>query len=123
MDDTKTEKQKYDAAWYKRNRDRLAEVRRQRYQDNPDAKREYQLAHKFGITLDEYRTRLEAQGGVCAICHNTCSSGRSLAVDHDHETGKVRGLLCGVCNRGLGNFADSVQNLRNAVAYLSREVI
>jgi hypothetical protein len=74
-----------------------------------------------------FQALLQAQGGKCAICgathgHRSCR-GRlcRLAVDHDHRTGKVRGLLCNSCNRGLGRFQDSVENLEAAVRYLKRE--
>lgn len=60
------------------------------------------LKRKYGITLAEYDQMLEEQHGVCAICGGADPSGRRLAVDHDHETGKVRGLLCTSCNTRLG---------------------
>jgi len=64
-----------------------------------------------------------SQNGVCAICSGgetvkTRGTLRRLAVDHDHETGKVRGLLCNRCNNGLGNFRDDPDLLREAIAYL-----
>jgi hypothetical protein len=75
----------------------------------------------------QYNALLQAQSSKCAICgatqgHRSCG-GRvcRLAVDHDHHTGKVRGLLCNNCNRGLGRFKDSVEILEAAVRYLKRE--
>lgn len=80
---------------------------------------------KFGITPDQYREMLDAQGGVCAICEQPervrdARNGRlkALAVDHDHETGAVRGLLCQNCNKGIGNLGDSPERLIAAAAYL-----
>ena len=73
---------------------------------------------RFGITREQYDEILEAQGGVCAICKEVCNSGRRLAVDHDHETGEVRGLLCGNCNTAIGKFHDNTDYLRAAIAYL-----
>ncbi len=67
-----------------------------------------------------------SQDGVCAICRRpetfiTTGQGPCrLSVDHDHKTGKVRGLLCRDCNVGLGNFGDSGERLRNAAAYLGQ---
>ena len=83
------------------------------------------LNQRFGITLDEYNEMLEEQGGVCAICGGEetteyCNGRvRQLAVDHDHRTGEVRGLLCHLCNRGIGMFRDSPIYLERAAEYLS----
>ena len=72
------------------------------------------------VTDDEYAELLERQGGVCAICRQPESvPGRSLAVDHDHATGAVRGLLCGRCNRALGYFRDDPALLAAAITYLA----
>jgi len=83
------------------------------------------LKKQYGITLDEYDPMLEQQKGVCAICGEKetnldTRTGRifELAVDHCHETGKVRGLLCTKCNTGLGAFKDSVELLNKAINYL-----
>lgn len=76
------------------------------------------LKRRFDITPDDYDQLLCEQGGVCAICKKTCSTGIRLAVDHNHTTGKVRGLLCTGCNTGLGKFKDSVELLTSAIAYL-----
>ena len=61
---------------------------------------------------------LENQNGVCAICLNSCNSGMRLAVDHCHETGKVRQLLCRRCNQSIGKFNDDPILLQKAVDYL-----
>lgn len=70
-----------------------------------------------GITVEEYNMMFEAQQGVCKICGRPDPLGR-LAIDHDHTTNKVRGLLCRACNLALGNFGDSVERLERAIAYL-----
>lgn len=82
-----------------------------------DKRRDTLLRQQFGITLDDYNVMLEAQGGVCAICGNI-DPVRSLAVDHCHETGKVRGLLCRDCNQGLGLYRDNITRLHKAAEYL-----
>ena len=69
-------------------------------------------------THDSYGDLLRKQGGVCAICYHPPSAVRRLAIDHNHETGKVRGLLCTTCNMGLGFFKDSQARLQSAVDYL-----
>lgn len=72
----------------------------------------------YGITHGEYLKMLFIQNEVCRICKEECPSGRNLAVDHDHKTGEIRGLLCGRCNRGLGYFKDDPLLLREAAWYL-----
>jgi hypothetical protein len=64
--------------------------------------RDSNLRSLYGITLDEFETRFDAQGGVCACCKKPPKPGKVLFVDHDHETGEVRGLVHNGCNRGLG---------------------
>jgi hypothetical protein len=71
---------------------------------------------KLGCTPDRYERMFTKQSGHCKICGKT--QARKLAVDHDHETGTIRGLLCSTCNTGLGCFGDSVDGLRNALEYL-----
>lgn len=85
---------------------------------NRDKCKDMALIRKFGITLKQYHEMSEAQGGVCAICRKANSDGRLFAVDHDHKTQEVRGLLCGNCNRGIGNLHDSIEVLQAAISYL-----
>lgn len=76
------------------------------------------LRSVFGLSVDQYDEILERQNGTCAICHQVPRSKR-LAVDHDHKTGRVRGLLCTRCNHKLlGAAHDSVELLRSAIDYL-----
>ena len=77
------------------------------------------LMCKYGISLDEYNILLEQQDGKCAICGiHESKVDRNLSVDHNHETGKVRGLLCINCNSALGMFKDDYQIILKAVKYL-----
>lgn len=86
--------------------------------------REWTLQRRFKITGDQFKEMLAAQGGVCAICGNKethkYKSGKlkELAVDHCHDSKKVRGLLCMNCNQALGRFQDNIENLRRAIRYL-----
>lgn len=76
---------------------------------------------KYGLTPDGYEQLLLSQGGKCAVCTTDKPNGpggRYFFVDHDHATGKVRGLLCSNCNSILGHAKDSVQTLRRAISYL-----
>lgn len=85
--------------------------------ENPSAYLDRQLRWRYGISLEEYLNLFEVQNGLCAICHIP-PSGKRLAVDHDHRTGKVRGLLCEACNHGIGKFLDNTDRLRSAIVYL-----
>lgn len=77
------------------------------------------LGKLYGITAEEYRAVVQRQGEKCAICETEdCASGKSLAIDHDHRNGQVRGLLCANCNNGLGRFGDDPDLLRAAIKYL-----
>jgi hypothetical protein len=92
---------------------------------NPSLQKEYDrkswLKRRFGAEgIGTYDRLMEEQGGLCAICRQDCKSGMRLAVDHNHGSGRIRGLLCRDCNTSLGKFGDSVDRLRAAVAYLER---
>lgn len=75
---------------------------------------------QYGLTLDEYQAMLAKQGGSCAICGDEPSEGKRLNVDHNHETGAVRDLLCRWCNYALGNAKDDPARLRAMADYLDR---
>jgi hypothetical protein len=79
-------------------------------------RREYHLRHRYGIGVADVERMLEAQDGKCLICEKP----EPEHVDHDHGTGKVRGILCFNCNQGLGNFRDDMRSLIRAVDYLMR---
>lgn len=82
--------------------------------------REAILSTRFGLTTEEYDRILASQNGTCAICAEPNSIDRRLAVDHNHETGVVRGILCHACNLGLGFFRDSPERMHSAIEYLKR---
>ncbi len=75
------------------------------------------LQKTYGITISEYDAILASQGGRCAICRGGTSK-RHFAVDHDHKSRTIRGLLCGRCNSGLARFMDSTVNVGRAYKYL-----
>jgi hypothetical protein len=74
------------------------------------------------MTLEDFNTKLTAQGGVCELCgeNNTRDKHGVMAVDHNHETGAIRGLLCFKCNSALGNFNDNKELLMKAINYLEK---
>ena len=84
-----------------------------------DRTRNWSWMKRYGITREDYNEWFHSQNGSCAICNvHQNEFGYSLAVDHDHETGKVRGLLCMGCNTGLGKFGDCIEGLEAAIEYL-----
>ena len=100
-----------------------AASRMHKYRHAPDGEEAYRNMMRrnhlaaFGLTPEQYEALLTAQGGGCAICGETCPTGRRLAVDHDHQSGYVRALLCVTCNRMLGVY----ENFKaQAEAYLDR---
>ena len=82
----------------------------------------WHLQHKFHLSVQEYDRLLEQQNYSCAICKTEKPNGRGTwNIDHDHQTGKIRGLLCWKCNFALGLFGDEVKILKDAVEYLEKE--
>lgn len=77
------------------------------------------LKRRFGISLEDYNKMLHDQGGKCLVCGSTESfNGHKLAVDHDHTTGRVRGLLCKACNSALGLLKEDITNMENLIKYV-----
>ena len=127
----------YQKQYREANKDAITKTRRQYERDNAEViaakrKEDYwgdrDLAHtkgrqaaqarttKYGITAEEHTALLERQSGVCAICQQP---DKRLGVDHAHETGVVRGLLCNNCNNGLGRFFNDPERLAQAIRYLN----
>ncbi len=95
-------------------------MKRAAYLANRDEMRLRKRAQQFGITVDRLKELIKDQDNGCAICGRQCSTGKALALDHDHETGAFRGLLCASCNRALGYLQDSPGVVRAALAYLEK---
>lgn len=90
-----------------------------------EAQRNYGLKRFYGLTGEQYGAKLAAQHGLCAICGKpetviVHGSPKAMSVDHDHETGSIRDLLCNACNHGLGHFGDDPIRLRAAADYIDR---
>lgn len=87
----------------------------------PERRRDSRMRKQFGIGAAEFDAMVKRQGGGCAICGTTVgdSVGRRLAVDHCHDTGRIRGILCSRCNRGLGYFGDDRALIQRAADYLA----
>lgn len=107
--------------YYQKNKESIT-AKMKAYNGLP-GKKDIDLRHRHGISLNDYKALLESQGGTCAICGGSAYGAehyKHFAVDHDHTTGKIRGLLCNGCNIGLGKFKDNIVLLHNAIAYLER---
>jgi hypothetical protein len=106
--------------WQRENRDKVnASHRRRRAQGGDELKRKEREGHllrKYGIRIRDFETLRMAQLGMCAICRSV--EWDRLHVDHDHDTGVVRGLLCGKCNKAIGLLEDDPAVVRSAESYL-----
>lgn len=99
---------------------------RLKYRNRPEVKqkrslyiRSWQLKREYNLTLDQYNQMLEQQNYSCLICEREQSIfDKKLSVDHDHKTGKIRGLLCSNCNAMLGHINDDIQKMKRAIKYL-----
>jgi hypothetical protein len=111
-------------AYYKANLERIKEKKNAYRKRNKDKTRNDQLLRDFGIPLTSYNGMLDLQGHACAICHDVLEDatgrGKTLHVDHCHETGQVRELLCSTCNTSLGGFKDREDLLAAAIVYLQK---
>ena len=107
---------------YSKHKANIAANQRKKYKKDPLKYKNYDLKKIYGISLDDYNKILKDQNNCCAICkkHKDAFT-KSLAVDHCHLSGKVRGLLCINCNRAIGNLKDSIENARNLMTYLESD--
>lgn len=123
------------AAWRKANKGKVAECKKRyamrnwaairehrkaymatRKVEAAEYRRRWNLAKRYGITMEQYGDMWARQGGLCGICRRTH---RKMCVDHDHATGVVRGILCQPCNVCLGGLGDNLDGVMRAVRYLS----
>lgn len=84
---------------------------------NKQRHKKYDLKRFYGMSLEQFENMKKAQNNKCLIC---CKVFKSPHVDHCHVTGKIRGLLCNLCNVGLGAFKDNLVSLQNAINYLKK---
>ena len=108
--------------WRNRNKNKRQEKIREWRVKHKDKIEDDRLKKTYGISLEDYKTLLFKQNNCCAICtKNEKEFKIKLAVDHDHETGKVRGLLCRFCNQALGALGDNLEGIMQVVKYLNFE--
>jgi hypothetical protein len=138
----KAKADKRNKEWAKSHPERVRSIKKKSKKNHPETNKAYKtrrrtrkrdqeltaeyrrLLKRYGLTLEAYEALLLKQGGKCAICGSEKPSSRGgkvrFAVDHHHETGVVRGLLCSSCNLGIGLFRENVQVLLAAIQYLNR---
>ena len=95
--------------------------RKAKHKPTDEQSRKYWLKSNYGIGIEEYNIMLTEQQGACAVCGDSPKENRSLAVDHCHSTGKIRGLLCFRCNATLGKFNDDISLFQRAIDYLKKK--
>src|ERR1700693_631716 len=107
--------------YHKVNAKKISKQRKEHYKVNVDKIRNSHFIHYYGITLEEYDSIFKDQKGCCAICGIYYSKlKKKLCVDHNHLTGKVRGLLCNACNQGIGYLQENNTTLLSALKYLEK---
>lgn len=108
----------YMRSYREANKEKLRAQARERYKRTRDQRHAYELRSRYGLSRVAWAALLEQQGGRCAVCRGEFQ--KRPNVDHDHDTGLVRGLLCTGCNRALGFMGDDPERLEAAAAYLRR---
>ena len=110
----------YNKKHYAEHREERRARNKKHYAEHREEARAIALMRNYGITIEEYDNMFAAQNGICAICGKP-QNGKRLFVDHNHETDKVRGLLCQNCNIALGHMGDDAQLLIKAIDYLMKD--
>jgi hypothetical protein len=106
-------------AWRAARRDEVNAWMREYQRRNRDHYYEYNAANRFGVSRAEIKA-MRARSSVCEICGSAPDPKKRLQIDHDHETGVLRGVLCQGCNLGLGAFKDDIARIHKAALYLAR---
>lgn len=116
----------YGKLYRAKNKEIISEKKRIYHKINPHIKRKSHLKKEFNLTLEDYTKMLNAQFGKCKICGIDKVDNRQhkhFHIDHNHNTGKIRGLLCSKCNTLLGASKDNIDILKNAIKYLEENNI
>lgn len=118
--ENKARRDEYRKEYYNNNKEKLAKYRKE-YRQRSNVKKnaaEYYLLQKYGITMEGRNKIIDDQGGRCAICECELDMAKNTCVDHDHKTGRVRGVLCNNCNKALGFIQDNPEIISRMVNYL-----
>jgi len=98
--------------YYQNNKEKIKEQKREYRGNNKEKLRERGLLRKYGITIEQWNQKLEEQGGCCASCGDKFTENNKPRVDHNHETGEVRGLLCHGCNASYGLLQETLHKIQ-----------
>ena len=112
------DRKQYDKNYYLQHKVKRSKQTRKYYRNNKTKCKELWLKGKYGLRLQDFKKLLTKQKNKCKICGTLFTETLLPHVDHNHKTGKIRGILCQFCNHGLGNFRDNSQWLRKAAKYL-----
>jgi hypothetical protein len=113
----------YSREWARKNKKRHQENYNRWRQNNLEHANDLDRLRSYGLPSGRYKQILEIQKGCCAICKaNSPAPKKTFCVDHCHETGKVRGLLCHRCNTMLGHAKENLETLKNAINFLTRDI-
>lgn len=105
------------------NKEKINTSRKRYATKNKNQIRNNHIKSRYGITLEQYNEMFKLQEEKCLICNKHQNEfNKAFAIDHDHKTGKIRGLLCHKCNSGLGSFNDSIETLQHAIDYLKNNL-
>jgi hypothetical protein len=116
-----TARRKASLKWNVKNQDKMNQYAANYRARHSTRLKDLRIKRKYGITIKDFNEMLEKQQGKCAICPHKFDEkikSQNACIDHNHETGKIRGLLCRTCNRALGLFKDNPEILYNAATYL-----
>jgi hypothetical protein len=101
--------------------ERCNSCRQKHYKDTGHiTHRNNDIKRKYNVTTEWYENKFKEQNGLCEICNKPQLHNKRLAIDHNHNSGKARGLLCDVCNRAIGMLNDSIEILESATNYLRK---
>jgi len=102
--------------YYQKHKQNILKNKKEYRTNNPEKCKEWVLKERYNISLKDYNKLLKNQNNKCKICLKK----NKLVVDHDHKTGKVRGLLCNHCNTGIGFLKENLNILKNSIKYLQQ---
>lgn len=106
--------------WYEQNPSKNREWCKQYYSKNKHKWRERSYKNKYGLTIEEVNEMLLSQNNQCPICQSAFKKTKYMNIDHNHQTGKMRQILCSKCNTAIGLLDENIERFRRAIDYLHK---